>query len=87
MIPTADCVEGLGYISAYANSGNLSITANSKVTYGQQDGKFVVKFKDVATPGTNGGGDITPISFHISLSPDGTIELFYDDYNPAMVWG
>lgn len=87
MIPTADCVEGLGYISAYANSGKLSITANSKVTYGQQDGKFVVKFKDVATPGTNGGGDITPISFHISLSPDGTIELFYDDYNPAMVWG
>lgn len=50
MIPTADCVEGLGYISAYANSGKLSITANSKVTYGQQDGKFVVKFKDVATP-------------------------------------
>lgn len=87
MIPTAKCVEGLGYISAYTNSGHLSMSANSKVSCGHQNGKFTVKFKNVVTAGVNGGGDIIPISFHISLSPDGTIELFYDDYNPLTVWG
>lgn len=87
MVPAATCVSGLGYISAYANSGHLDIGANSKITYGRRDGKFVVKFKDVLTPATDGGDAKTAVSFHLALSPDGSVELYYDDYDPAKVFG
>lgn len=86
MVPTGSCVEGLGYISAYANSGHLSLGASSKISYGRQDGKFTVKFKDVLTAATDGNGAYTPISFHLSLCSDGSVEIFYDDYNPGMVF-
>lgn len=85
IVPAADCVEGLGYISAYANSGALSMGANSKITYGRQDGKFTVKFKDVITNALGGNGALTAISFHISLCSDGSVEMFYDDYDPSKV--
>ena len=87
MVPTGDCVQGLGYISAYANSGWMDMGANSKITYGHKNGKLYVKFKDVVTPATNGGGETTTISFHMALCPDGSVEVFYDDYNPAGVFG
>ena len=87
MVPTGDCVDGLGYISAYTNSGWMDMGANSKITYGHKNGKFYVKFKDVVTPATNGGGETTTISFHMALCPDGSVEVYYDDYNPAGVFG
>ncbi len=87
MVPTGDCVEGLGYISAYTNSGWMDMGANSKVTYGHKDGKLYVKFKDVVTPATDGGGETTTISFHMALCPDGSVEVYYDDYDPAGVFG
>ena len=87
MVPTATCVAGLGYISAFANSGKLSLGANSKITYGRQDGKFTVKFKDVLTGTVNGNGEYMPISFHFSLCSDGSVEFFYDDYEPSKVFG
>lgn len=87
MVPTGDCVQGLGYISAYTNSGWMDMGANSKITYGHKNGKLYVKFKDVVTPATNGGGETTTISFHMALCPDGSVEVYYDDYNPAGVFG
>ena len=87
MVPTGDCVQGLGYISAYANSGWMDMGANSKITYGHKNGKLYVKFKDVVTPATNGAGETTTISFHMALCPDGSVEVYYDDYNPAGVFG
>lgn len=87
IVPTATCVGGLGYISAFANSGKLSLGANSKITYGRQDGKFTVKFKDVLTGSLAGNGEYTPISFHFSLCSDGSIEFFYDNYDPETVFG
>ena len=87
MVPTGDCVQGLGYISAYTNSGWMDMGANSKITYGHKNGKLYIKFKDVVTPATNGAGETTTISFHMALCPDGSVEVFYDDYNPAGVFG
>ena len=87
MVPTGDCVEGLGYISAYTNSGWMDMGANSKITYGHKNGKLYIKFKDVVTPATYGAGETTTISFHMALCPDGSVEVFYDDYDPAGVFG
>ena len=87
MVPTGDCVQGLGYISAYTNSGWMDMGANSKITYGHKNGKLYVKFKNVVTPATDGGGETTTISFHMALCPDGSVEVYYDDYNPAGVFG
>ena len=87
MVPTGDCVQGLGYISAYTNSGWMDMGANSKITYGHKNGKLYIKFKDVVTPATNGAGETTTISFHMALCPDGSVEVYYDDYNPAGVFG
>lgn len=86
MVPTATCVEGLGYISAFANSGHLNMGSNSKVTYGHLNGKFIVKFKNVLTSAVNGGDDRVPVSFHIALCPDGSAELYYDDYDPKLMY-
>ncbi len=86
IVPTATCVGGLGYISAFANSGKLSLGANSKITYGRQDGKFTVKFKDVLTGSLAGNGEYLPVSFHFSLCSDGSIEFFYDNYDPETVF-
>ena len=87
MVPTGDCVDGLGYVSAYTNSGWMDMGANSKVTCGRKDGKFYVIFKDVVTPATNGAGEVTTLSFHMALCPDGSVEVYYDDYTPAGVFG
>lgn len=82
VVPTASCVRGLGYISAFANSGRLSMGPNSKISYGRQDDKFVVKYTNVLTAATDGGDNYTPISFRLALCPNGDIECYYDDYDP-----
>lgn len=87
LVPEATCVQGFGYVSAFANSGKLSFGADSKISYGRQDGKFTVKFKNVLTGALDGNGAYTPVSFRLSLSADGSVEMFYDDYDPTKVWG
>ena len=87
MVPTADCVDGLGYISAYTNSGWMEMGGNTKISYGHKDGKLYIKFKDVVTPATDGGGETTTISFHMALCPDGSVEVYYDNYIPDNVFG
>lgn len=87
MVPVATCVQGLGYVSAYATSGTLQFGADSKVTYGRQDGKFTVKFKNVLSPSEDGGDNYVPISFHMSLSADGSVEVYYDDYDASKQFG
>ena len=72
-------VEGVGYISAYGYQ--LQITPNSKIEYAKQDGKFVVKYTNVL--GLVYDTEYAPISFHIALSANGDIEVYYDSYDPA----
>ena len=85
MVPSAADCEGLGYISAFATSGTLTMSGNSKVSYGHKDGKFVVKFKDVQLAMAGGWGTTT-VSFHMTLSPNGDIATYYDDYAPENVF-
>ena len=82
-VPEASCMSGLGYISAYGNSGypgSLTMTANSRVTYGHKDGRLYVVFKDCDVVGNDGSAHV---SFHMVLCPDGSTEIYYDDYTPA----
>ena len=85
MVPTADatCVGGMGFISAYGGA-QLMMTPESKVEYAKQDGKFVVNFSNVMA--VVYAQDYTPVSFHMSLSPNGDVEIFYDDYEPMNVF-
>ena len=85
MVPTADNCQGLGYISAFATSGKLSMGSNSKVSYGHKDGKFVVKYHNVQLAQMGGWGTTT-VSFHMSLSPNGDVAAYYDDYTPENVF-
>lgn len=71
-------VPGTGLISAFGTQ--LPMAANSRVEYARQDGKFVVKFTDVM--GLVYDTDYTPISFHMTLSSNGDVEIFYDNYDP-----
>ena len=72
-------LEGVPYISAYGYQ--LAIGPKSKIEYAKQDGKFVVKYTDVLALVYD--QDYTPISFRITLSANGDIEIFYDSYDPS----
>ena len=76
LTPTSSSLEGVPYISAYGHQ--LQFGPNSHVTYAKQDGKFVVNFSNVLA--VKYDVETTPISFHIALSANGDIEIFYDDY-------
>lgn len=76
-----DDFKGLGYISAYGRTLNFS--PDSRIEYAKADGKLVVNFHNVL--GLVYGSDFTPISFHISLAPNGDIEIFYDNYEAGML--
>ena len=71
-------LEGVPYISAYGYQ--LAMGPKSKIEYAKQDGKFVVKYTDVLALVYD--QEYTPISFHIALSSNGDIEIFYDSYDP-----
>jgi subtilisin family serine protease len=87
VVPTGTCVDGLGYLSAFSNSGRLDFGANSRISYARQDGKFIVKFKDVLVPVLYGGDGRKAVSFHLALLNDGSFEVYYDDYSPSEVFG
>lgn len=80
---SADCVGGMGAIMAYGTQ--LIMGANSKVEWAKQDGKFVVKFTNVMAVVYD--NDYIPVSFHMALASNGDVEIFYDDYTPASVFG
>lgn len=85
-VPQPTCMSGLGYISAYGNSGlpgSLLMRNGSKVSYGHKDGNFVVKFHECYSLGTD--GEDVPLSFHIVLSPDGNATIYYDNYTPSIM--
>ena len=74
--PTSESIKGTGLIAAYGQQ--VWMGPQSRVEYAKVDGKFVVKFVNVLA--TVYGDETTPISFHISLSSNGDIEIHYDDY-------
>lgn len=82
LTPNSGSIVGTGMISAYGSQ--LRMGPQSKVVYARQDGKFVVKFINVLAPVYS--DEYTPVSMHITLSANGDIEIFYDDYTPGMVF-
>ncbi len=74
----SNCVVNTGLITMYGFN-QLVFTPKSKVEYGNQDGKFVVKFANVLA--LKYGKDYSEVSFHMTLSPSGNIEFFYDNIN------
>ena len=74
-------LDGIAYISAYGYQ--LAFAPNSKIEYANQDGKFVINFSNVM--GLVYDQEYTPISFRITLSTNGDIEIFYDSYDPMMM--
>lgn len=82
LTPTSSAVRGTGLISAYGQQ--LLMNPQSRVEYSKSDGKFVVKFINVLASVYD--KDYIPVSFHIALSGNGDIEMFYDDYMPDAVF-
>ena len=87
IVPTASCMENIGYISGFSNSGWLTLGNNSKITYGHKDGKLYVNFKNVQCPTIEEGNNMMSVSFHMVLNPDGSVEVYYDDYDPYNALG
>ena len=77
LTPTSYGVAGTGLICAYGSQ--LLMGPASKVEYAKTDGKFVVNFENVLAPVYD--TDYTPVSFRLMLSPNGDIEMYYDDYD------
>lgn len=82
LAPDSYGVPGTGLISAYGNQ--LQMGPDSKVEYGLKDGKFTVNFANVLAVVYD--QEYAPVSFHLTLSPNGDVEIFYDDYDPMMVF-
>ena len=76
-------LEGTGWISAWGAT-QLQMGANSRVRYAKRDGKLVVSFENVLAVVYD--QDYTPVSFHMVLSSNCDVEMFYDDYTPAGVF-
>lgn len=74
--------DGLGWISAFGF--NLKMGPASSVKYAKRDGKFVVSFQNVLAVVYD--KDYIPVSFHLTLSSNGDIEIFYDNYDPSSVF-
>lgn len=72
-------VPGTGLICAYGRQ--LRFGPDSKVEYAKADGKFVVRFTDVLAVVYD--TDYTPVSFRITLSGNGDIEIFYDNIDSS----
>lgn len=79
---TSSSVAGTGMIAAFGSE--LKMNPNSKVEYARQDGKFVVKYTNVLA--SVYGGEYAPVSFHMALSANGDIEMFYDDFQGDMLF-
>lgn len=80
--PSTTGVAGTGLICAYGYQ--LNTGPNSKIEYGNVDGRFVVNFENVLA--VVEGDQYTTISFHMALSPNGDVEVFYDNYDPYSVF-
>lgn len=75
-------LAGIGMIAAYGRQ--LLVSPDTRIEYAKADGKFVVKYSNVLALVYD--NDYIPVSFHIALSSNGDIEIFYDDYNPDVVF-
>ena len=83
LTPGSYGVNESGLISVYGSQ--LRMAPDSKVEYAKQDGKLIINFSNVMAVVYD--TDYTPISFHMTLSPNGDVEVFYDDYDGSMVFG
>lgn len=79
---TSERLTGIPYISAYGYQ--LALNGNSKIEYAKQDGKFVINYSNVLALVYD--QEYTPISFRIVLSANGDIEIFYDNYDPTILF-
>ncbi len=82
LTPGANGVRGTGLISAYGSQ--MMMGPNSRVEYAKSDGKFIVKFVNVLA--TVYDQEYMPVSYHLTLSGNGDIEIFYDDYEAAALF-
>ena len=82
LTPGSTSIRGTGLISAYGSQ--LQMSPQSRVEYSKSDGKFVVKFTNVLAVVYD--KEYIPVSFHLALSSNGDIEIFYDDYTPDFVF-
>lgn len=82
LTPDANGVAGTGLISAYGSQ--MRMGPNSRIEYAKADGKFVVRFIDVLAVVYD--QEYLPVSYHMTLASNGDIEIFYDDYNPSMMF-
>lgn len=82
LTPGSSSIKGIGLISMYG--AQMLMSPSSQVLYAKQDGKFVIKFVNVLA--TVYGNDNIPVSYHMTLSANGDIEMFYDDYDASSVF-
>ncbi len=77
------CIGGYGLITMYGMNP-VQLSPESRIEYAYQDGKFYVKYINVLA--LVSFGNYTPVSFHMTLAPNGDVEFFYDDLYPYMLF-
>lgn len=83
MDPNDETIKATSLISGYGVH-RLEIGPQTKISYAKQSGKFIVNFENVVVPVYD--KDRTTISYHMAISPNGDIEIYYDNYDPASVF-
>lgn len=79
---TSSCLRGTGAISVFGQE--LRTNPDTRISYAKSDGKFVVKYENVLA--VVYGDEYTPVSFHVVLSSNGDVEMFYDDIDPTILF-
>lgn len=80
--PSSGSIAGTGMIAAYGRQ--LQFGPDSHVEYGTADGKFTVNYRNVLALVYD--KDYVPVSFRITLCPDGSVEVHYDNYESAQLF-
>ncbi len=83
LAPDNDVVKTTSLISGYGIH-ELEVGPQTKIQYAKQSGKFIVNFENVLV--TVYDKDKTAISYHMAISPNGDIEIYYDNYDPWSVF-
>ena len=83
LAPDNEVVKTTSLISGYGIH-ELEVGPQTKIQYAKQSGKFIVNFENVLV--TVYDKDKTAISYHMAISPNGDIEIYYDNYDPWSVF-
>ena len=81
--PDNEAVKATSLISGYGIH-ELQVGPQTKIQYAKQNGKFIVNFENVLVVVYD--KETTAISYHMSISPNGDIEIHYDNYDPMSVF-